>query len=248
MGNTKFNPGRCRRPEVCNRSNQRKLGLQSLENRNLLAADVGIEIYATDVNGDGDVTPVDVLQVVNALHTQKEGRVVEDIAAVDVNKDGVLSPRDALGVINQMNSEGRLRQQSETPLRDRLVEQLSDRDPTKTLGSGAIREIAQRLAEKRGVRAVTDGLRELVNAARNNGEVTGEERAEIRERVSTELAARGLDGSNLNSEWRERLQELREKRREQLDTDFDSQQREQLRERFAARRAITGAFGRFLRG
>ena len=73
MGNTKFNPGRRRRPEVSNRSNQRKLGLQSPENRNLLAADVGIEIYATDVNGDGDVTPVDVLQVVNALHTQKEG-------------------------------------------------------------------------------------------------------------------------------------------------------------------------------
>ncbi|MCH1494989.1 MAG: dockerin type I domain-containing protein [Rubripirellula sp.] len=207
----KSNPGRRRRSVG---SKRRKLRLQSLENRNLLAGDVGVEIFASDVNGDGEVTPVDALQVINALQSQNKGGVVEDFSSVDVNKDGVLSPRDALGVINQLNSDRTLRQQSETPLRDRVVERLRDRDPSETLGNGAIREIAQRLAERRGEGESIEGLKELVSTAREDGEVTEEERAEIRERVSTELAERGRDGSNIDPERQERRQERREERRE----------------------------------
>jgi hypothetical protein len=129
MGNMKFNPGRRRRPSG---RKPRKLTLQGLENRNLLAGDVGVEVFATDVNGDVEVTPVDTLQVINALQVQSKGGVVEDLASVDVNQDGVLSPRDV--VINQLNSDRMLRRQSETPLRDRVAEGLSDRDPTETLG------------------------------------------------------------------------------------------------------------------
>ena len=211
MTNMKSNPGR-RRRSVGNRS--RKLRLQGLENRNLLAGDVGVEFFANDVNGDGQVTPVDVLQVVNALHSQQEGGVIEDFASVDVNNDGVLSPRDAIVVVNQLHSDRVLSRQSETPLRDRVVERLGDRDPSETLGNGAIREIAQRLAERRGEGESTEGLKELVSAAREDGEVTEEERAEIRERVSTELAERGRDGSNMDPERQERRQERREERRE----------------------------------
>ena len=66
MGSMKFSP-RDRRRSVGNKS--RKLGLQSLENRALLAGDVGVEIVASDVNGDGRVSAVDALQVINALHS-----------------------------------------------------------------------------------------------------------------------------------------------------------------------------------
>ena len=215
----KSNPGRCRRSVG---SKHRKLRLQSLENRNLLAGDVGIEISASDVNGDGRVTPVDVLQVVNALHSQKQGSVVENLASVDVNKDGIVSPRDALGVINQLNADRTLRWQAETSLHDRIVERLGDHDHSETLGDGAIREIAQRLAERRGEGESLEDLKELVSAAREDGEVTEEEKAEIRERVRTELAQRGRDGSNIDPEREER--------------------REQLRERIADRRGVSGAF------
>ncbi|MCP4887924.1 MAG: hypothetical protein GY904_15065, partial [Planctomycetaceae bacterium] len=147
MGNMKSSPSRRRRSVG---SKSRKLRLQSLENRNLLAGDVGGEIVVNDVNGDGHVTAVDALQVINALQSQNKGRIIEDLSSVDVNQDGVLSARDALGVINQLISDRTPRWQSETPLRDRVVERLSDRDPSETLGNGAIREIAQRLAERGG--------------------------------------------------------------------------------------------------
>lgn len=62
--------------------------------------------------------------------------------------------------------------------------------------------------------------------------------------LGDELAERGCDGSNLDPERQERRQE----RREQRDSDIDSQRREQLRERISARRAVSSAFGRLLRG
>ena len=219
MSNMKSSPSRRRRSVG---SKSRKLRLQSLENRNLLAGDVGVEIFANDVNGDGEVTSVDALQIINALQSQNKGGVIEDLSSVDVNQDGVLSPRDALGVINHLNSNRTPRLESEASLRDRVLERLSDRDPSETLGNGAIREIAQRLAEQRGEGESIEGLKELLRFAREDGEVTEAERAEIREQVKTELSERGRDGSNIDPERQER--------------------REQLRERIAVRRAVSGAF------
>ena len=239
MGNMKSSPSR-RRRSVGGKS--RKLRLQSLEDRNLLAGDVGFEIVANDVNGDGHVTAVDALQVINALQSQSKGGVIEDFSSVDVNQDGVLSPRDALGVINQLISERTPRWQSETPLRDRVVERLSDRDPSETLGNGAIREIAQRLAERRGEGKSIEGLKELLTAAREDGGVTDAERAGIRELISTELAERGRDGSNIDPERQERREQLRERIAARRDADVDSERHEQMRERIAARRAISGPF------
>ena len=222
---------------------------------------------------------------------------------------------DASAMVEQAVSEDAIEGQSGMTLRDRVVERLSNRDPSATPGGGAIREIAQRIAERRGEqasmeglkelvstaredgevteeeraeirelvstqlaergrdgsnmdpelqerrqerreerrerrgeRASIEGLKELVSTAREDGEVTEEERAEIRELVSTELAERGRDGSNLDPERQERRQERREERREQRDSDVDSQRREQLRERISARRAVSTVFGRLLRG
>lgn len=151
---------------------------------------------------------------------------------------------DAPSMVEQAAFEGTIEGRSGMTLRDRVVERLSNRDPSATPGGGAIREIAQRIAEHRGEQASMEGLKELVSTAREDGEVTEKERAEIRERVRTELAELGRDGSNLDPERQERRQE----RREQRDSDVDSQRREQLRERFTARRAVSSVFGRLLRG
>ena len=152
---------------------------------------------------------------------------------------------DAPSMVEQAAFEGTIEGRSGMTLRDRVVERLSNRDPSATPGNGAVRKIAQRIAERRGgERAAIEGLKDFVSSAREDGEVTQEERAEIRERVKTELAERGHDGSNLDPERQERRQE----RREQRDSDVDSQRREQLRERITARRAFSSAFGRLLRG
>ena len=190
MEKKKNNTGRHRRPVS---RKHRKLRLQSLENRNLLAGDVGFEILANDVNGDGHVTASDALQVINALQSQSKGGIVENLASVDVNQDGVLSPSDALGVINQLT------RQSETVLRDRIVERLSDRDPSASLGDGAILEIAQRLSDRIGEGESIEGMKELVSAAR--ADVDPERREQLRERIA---ARRDAD---VDPERREQLRE-----------------------------------------
>ena len=81
-----------------------------------------------------------------------------------------------------------------------------------------------------------------MSAAREDGEVTDAERAEIRERVSNELAERGRDGSNIDPERQERREQLRERIAARRDADVDSGRLEQLRDRIAARRAISGPF------
>ena len=62
-----------------------------------------------DVNGDGVVTPLDVLALVNYLNAQP-GRALPRRAApppayYDVNQDGRCTPLDVLLVINQLNGQ-----------------------------------------------------------------------------------------------------------------------------------------------
>ncbi|MCO6457537.1 MAG: trypsin-like serine protease [Pirellulaceae bacterium] len=68
-------------------------------------------MQSVDVNGDGKVTPVDVLHVVNAINSQGSGLLPElrrrGDALLDANGDGRLTPADALSVINHLNSGGR---------------------------------------------------------------------------------------------------------------------------------------------
>lgn len=65
---------------------------------------------AADVNCDGVATPLDALQVVNALNAHGSSDVLtipeESLAAlpcIDTNNDGMLTPADALQVINELN-------------------------------------------------------------------------------------------------------------------------------------------------
>ena len=67
---------------------------------------------AFDVNADGTVTPIDVLNVINALNAggartlTGSGEGEGSRIFVDVNADGTVSPMDALLVINYLNSRG----------------------------------------------------------------------------------------------------------------------------------------------
>ncbi|MEO8272413.1 MAG: dockerin type I domain-containing protein, partial [Aureliella sp.] len=66
-----------------------------------------------DVNADGFVSPIDVLQVINYLNTPSAPKtlILADATGlppfVDVNGDGLVSPIDALTVINYLNSRPR---------------------------------------------------------------------------------------------------------------------------------------------
>ncbi|MCC7334890.1 MAG: pre-peptidase C-terminal domain-containing protein [Pirellulaceae bacterium] len=66
-----------------------------------------------DVNGDGFVSPIDVLQVINYLNTPTAPKVLNLADAtglppfVDVNGDGLVTPNDVLTLINYLNSRPR---------------------------------------------------------------------------------------------------------------------------------------------
>lgn len=99
---------------------QRKLELENLEGRQLLAADLGFDALhphhnallgaATDTNRDGFFTPVDAFLPIQALNEGLGGEL-EPVepgtlapVALDVNNDGFLTPADALSVINFLNA------------------------------------------------------------------------------------------------------------------------------------------------
>lgn len=77
---------------------------------------------AFDVNADGSVSAIDVLNVINALNTTGsqslgggEGEGPSKLY-LDVNADGMLSAMDALMVINHLNSRGAGEGESSVPL------------------------------------------------------------------------------------------------------------------------------------
>jgi hypothetical protein len=54
-----------------------------------------------DVNGDGLLLPIDVLEVVNHLTNDHSQNRLE----CDVNRDGQVSPADALLLVNELNRQ-----------------------------------------------------------------------------------------------------------------------------------------------
>jgi len=86
-----------------------RLRFEQLESRRLLAADMTNSVNALDVNGSGQVTPLDVLLVISEINrngirvlpSTSSAAVVS--AMVDVNADGKVSPIDALKIINALN-------------------------------------------------------------------------------------------------------------------------------------------------
>ncbi len=66
---------------------------------------------AMDFNGDGRVSPLDALLILNALRAKANGELPLDETDFDINGDGHLTPVDALLVINMLN-----RRQIQPPL------------------------------------------------------------------------------------------------------------------------------------
>lgn len=91
-------------------ANQRRLSSESLESRVLLAGDTLAWHNATmpmDTTGDGRVTAIDALAVINTLNSSGPQNV--DVAAaspglLDVNGNGVVSAADVLQIINHLNA------------------------------------------------------------------------------------------------------------------------------------------------
>lgn len=97
---------------------RRKLHLESLEERQLLAADIHVVdnhnyLIAEDVNGDFRISAMDALVIINQLNARSSGTSASGEATgdelrrySDVNRDGRVSAIDALRVINRLNAEG----------------------------------------------------------------------------------------------------------------------------------------------
>ncbi len=99
---------------------RRSLRLESLEQRQLMAGDAFASLHnasrPTDVNGDGDVTPIDALNVINYLSrlSSPAGEFGNPMAGdttakmVDVDNSGNVTALDALLVINDLMIEGEM--------------------------------------------------------------------------------------------------------------------------------------------
>lgn len=121
-----------------------KLGLESLESRKLCAVDLAADLpfvcfvddihtgdvsafamispaigetrrLHADVDGDGRVSPIDALRVIDALNRVGTSRPVgggegeqEPIGSLDTNNDGSLNPIDVLVVIDALNGDASL--------------------------------------------------------------------------------------------------------------------------------------------
>ena len=87
----------------------RRLLMESLEKRELMASDFTNPFYPMDVNRDNRISALDALVVINRLNrdgiSSLEGLTGNEdgTQSVDVNGDNYLSPLDALSVINHLN-------------------------------------------------------------------------------------------------------------------------------------------------
>ncbi len=87
------------------RFRERKLSIQTLEARQLLAADVGgihnVDL-PEDVNGDGEVTAFDALMVMNVMGHDHVDSPTDPPMFRDVTNDGKITSLDALRVMNRI--------------------------------------------------------------------------------------------------------------------------------------------------
>ena len=87
---------------------RKNLGIERLESRQLLASDWTNAVNPLDVNSSSEVTPLDVLLIVNDVN-RNGSRVLGSLssastvpALIDVNGDGAVSPIDAWKVVDAL--------------------------------------------------------------------------------------------------------------------------------------------------
>ena len=95
-----------RRRNPRRRHHDRRLLVQLLEDRVLLASDWTNQCNAYDTSEDGIITPLDALLPINQIRRIGVGSLPDprpdSSPRVDANSNGTLEPRDALVVINQL--------------------------------------------------------------------------------------------------------------------------------------------------
>lgn len=102
------------------RHRSRRLRLEPLETRHLLTGWHNL-VLPPDVNGDGEVTPVDALQVVNALAREQSTQIELTTPAgpfdpfLDVDNNGFVTPLDALQVLNAIGVQNQAAANSPPP-------------------------------------------------------------------------------------------------------------------------------------
>lgn len=93
-------------PKTPSRRRARRLGLERLDTRLLLAGDLTNEANPLDVNADESITASDALAIINHVsrqHQRAEGEERPTLMYMDVNADGNVTIGDALRVINGLN-------------------------------------------------------------------------------------------------------------------------------------------------
>ncbi|MEM9587995.1 MAG: dockerin type I domain-containing protein [Planctomycetota bacterium] len=86
-----------------------------------------------DVNSDGQISPIDALQIINELSRRSRDESCDDCSQMDTNGDKIVSPLDALLVINWLSrNEQQQAQRNSRSLEDRdfAISELSTELPT----------------------------------------------------------------------------------------------------------------------
>ncbi len=93
------------RPSLDHRTQKTQLRGERLENRCLLAVDIGHNFLTPhDVNDDRLISPLDALVVINQLNAPGQTLAAPaGIFMTDVSDDGLVSPLDVLQVVNVLN-------------------------------------------------------------------------------------------------------------------------------------------------
>jgi len=199
------------------------LGLEGLESRALLAADLvgfapAVEVDVDmDVNADGVVSPADALHIVNHLG-QAESGTGNQMELADVNRDGAVTGLDALMIVNRLNKVAgnanqrgivseRTDQTSDgtSDVRSQVAELRGNLQALRETASRPNREAVMQLAnDVREVRAdgqVTDLEREAISASVDavfeSAGVSQDDREAVRDSIEEIAQARGVDRDSL---------------------------------------------------
>lgn len=88
----------------------RRLFVETLEDRRLLNADWRNPVDSIDVDGDGAISPLDALTVINYINAQGTGTLPAirstGLLYLDVDGDQGVSALDVLNVVNHINTNG----------------------------------------------------------------------------------------------------------------------------------------------
>ena len=171
--------------EMQTRQYGRRLRVESLERRQLLAAD-GLHnfLQPMDVNDDHQVTPIDALAVINFIN--RDGAARPDLF-LDVNDDASVAPIDALRVVNYLN------RQANTAVADQAVAQMTAVDGVRLRAEMLVEQVGDQLAERFQVR-LQNGIPNQTYPVLVDGTPIGSVVADARGRGVFELDTDGPEG------------------------------------------------------